>query len=69
MNLRWTKEKVDLDDIEYVWVPCKPTDQGSIGGCDGCDFRKINVRCSQVPCHHPQHRKEVAKIISIKDLK
>ncbi len=66
MNLRWTKEKVDLDDIEYKWVPCSPN-QGHTGGCNGCDCRKVNVRCSQIPCQH--HRKEVAKIISIKDMK
>lgn len=36
---------------DYVFVTGKPDQNGSTGGCNGCDFRHMReIRCSRIPC-------------------
>ncbi len=47
---------------DYHWVPGTPDRNGSIGGCNGCDFRQLStgIRCSRIPCQ--RHPSMVAKL-------
>ncbi len=50
----------------YRFVPAQPDPRyhGSTAGCYGCAFAKrIDVRCSRIPCHTPANRHMVAQLI------